>query len=99
MMTQSKFGPDVFGQSQDPARAVALALLAAGCVSVRFNIVSLLGNTWNEDAFVRGTERAAKRGMSVSLHATVDELKARWSLIARARGSQAPSVTRPKPAA
>jgi 2-pyrone-4,6-dicarboxylate lactonase len=58
-------------------------LQAAGCVSARFNIVSLLGNVWNEEAFVSGVERAAKRGMSISLHATVDELKTRWNLIDR----------------
>lgn len=56
---------------------------AAGIVSARFNILSMLGNAWDEDAFVRRVARVAKRGWSISLHATVAELKERWSLVER----------------
>ncbi|MCO5090933.1 amidohydrolase [Bosea sp. (in: a-proteobacteria)] len=56
---------------------------AAGCVSARFNILSMLGNAWNEDAFVTQVARVARRGWSISLHASVPELKARWNLIER----------------
>jgi len=58
-------------------------LEAAGFVSARFNILSMLGNAWDEDTFVRRVTRVARRGWSISLHATVAELKARWSLIER----------------
>ncbi|MBV2180758.1 MAG: orotate phosphoribosyltransferase [Castellaniella sp.] len=51
-MTQSKFGPDVFGQSQDPARAVALALLAAGCVSVRAEEPFRLPSGWASPVYI-----------------------------------------------
>lgn len=63
--------------------AELVELEAAGFVSARFNILSMLGNAWDEDAFVRRVTRVAKRGWSISLHATVAELKARWSLIER----------------
>lgn len=58
-------------------------LAAAGCVSARFNILSMLGNAWDEDTFVKRVKRVVKQGWSVSLHADVAELKARWKLIER----------------
>lgn len=55
----------------------------AGVRSMRFNILSMLGNAWDEERFLRNVARGVVRGWSISLHADVRELKARASLIER----------------
>lgn len=51
-MTQSFFGPDVFGGQRNPAEAVARALLEAGCVSVRADEPFRLPSGWASPVYI-----------------------------------------------
>jgi orotate phosphoribosyltransferase len=51
-MNQSHFGPDPFGEQPDPARAVARALLDAGCVAVRTEEPFHLPSGWASPVYI-----------------------------------------------